>query len=87
METSAPLSCLHQYVMSTTITKVHLRAEETSFAYEQSDQNLIMRFNLSETLRQTVEPIFGQSIQFLRTIDGDDGDAVLVLERDPLLQG
>jgi len=87
METSAPLPCLHQYVVSTATNKVRLRAEETSFAYEQSDQNLIMRFNLSETLRQTVKSIFGQSIQFLGTINGDDGDAILVLERDPLLQG
>lgn len=63
----------------------YVRAEESPFAYEDSDRDVVTRVNFSQALRQMVETVFGQSVQLLWPIELDDGNAPTDLDVDPLL--
>lgn len=61
----------------------NLRAEETACAYENGNRYFIVGVDFSKTLGQSEESIFGQSVEFSWSVDGDDCDAALIVDLDP----
>lgn len=64
------------------LKKKNLRGEETALGEENGDEHFVMGVDFAQLGANVVVLELGEGVELLGLVDGDDGDAAVVLEAD-----